>query len=99
MENPKMTDPAERTRPFAKPISLLKNLVLGVHESETTDDREARRILDEVLAEVGSETRYEIVKVPWESPEYPLPYLRYSRSSVYGLDMIRKIVERERSFY
>ncbi len=93
-----MSMPSHQARPFSSPQSLLTELVLGVHQVETGEDLEARRILDELLHELGIKAGYEVVKVPFESKEYPLPYLRFSRSSVYGLDKIREVAERERSF-
>ena len=93
-----MTINAVQQKSFESAVTLLTNLVLAVHQDETDEDREAKRILDELLRETNSDAKYEVVKVAYESPEFPLPYLRFSRSSVYGLDRIRELAETERRF-
>ncbi len=85
-------------QPFAQPISLLTDLVLSVHKVETEDDVAARYLLDELIRELGTNVQYRIERVDFDTPEYPLPYLRFSRSSVYGLEKIRAIAETERRF-
>lgn len=81
---------------FNSPISLLTDLVLGVHREETEADIAAKNLLDELLDELGASVRYRVETVEYESPEYPLPFLRFSRSSAYGLEKIREVAEMER---
>ncbi len=85
-------------QPFAQPMSLLTDLVLIVHKVETEEDVAAKNLLDELTHEVGANVRYRVERLDFDTPEYPLPYLRYSRSTAYGLKAIMEVAETERRF-
>jgi hypothetical protein len=86
-------------KPFEHPKPLLTDLILIVHAHETENDRQAKHYLEECLDQLGRDEGYSVEKAGWDSEEYPLPYLRYSRSCAYGLDQVIAVVDRERALF
>jgi len=77
-------------------FTFLVNLVLGVHQKETDADREALRILQQLIDELRPGTELKVVTLPYESEEHPLPRLQASSSVFYGIEQIRNLEKQER---
>ena len=74
-------------------ITLLRNLVLGISGSSTSEDLAARHLLEEFIQEVDPSVQLDICK---EINNGKTPWLSASYSVFYGLAQIEGLVRQER---
>jgi hypothetical protein len=87
---------AKNSHPNAERFTFLKDLKLAVHSKETKEDQEAVKIIRELIGELCPDAKLKIIKTPYESEDWPLPWLNASYSVFYGLDQIKAMADEER---
>lgn len=78
---------------------LLRNPILGVSDEETSEDKEALRMLEELIQEIDSSIHLRIDKRRPGPGNPPTPWLRTSRSFFRGLDAIKGFVFQEKMLH
>ena len=76
-------------------LSYLNDLVLGVSNPETEDDKRAIEIVQELFDEINPNGEFKINK-PDEPLTYQTPWVRVFHSVFNGVEEIEKMAEQER---